>query len=72
MPLAPLRSLFPLMWFAFAITAASGTALLIADMTARLGSTVFYVKLLFVALALVTMQLIKRNVFTGEDTLSKI
>ena len=65
-PLAPLRSLFPIMWVAFAVTAASGTALLVADMTARLGSTVFYVKLLFVALALVTMQLIKRNVFTGE------
>ena len=65
--LAPLRSLFPLMWFAFAITALSGTALLVADMSARLGSTVFYVKLLFVALALTMMQLIKRSVFTGEN-----
>jgi hypothetical protein len=66
-PLAPLRSLYPLMWFAFAITAASGTALLVADMSARLHSTIFYVKLAFVALALVTMQLIKRRVFTGND-----
>ena len=67
MPLAPLRSLFPLMWFAFAITAASGTALFVADMSARLNSPIFYVKLAFVALALVTMQLIKRSVFTGND-----
>lgn len=66
-PLAPLRSLYPLMWFAFAITAASGTALLVADMSARLHSSIFYVKLGFVALALVTMQLIKRSVFTGND-----
>jgi hypothetical protein len=66
-PLAPLRSLFPLMWMAFALTALSGSALLVADMSARLGSTVFYVKLLFVALALTTMQLIKRSVFTGEN-----
>jgi hypothetical protein len=66
-PLAPLRSLFPIMWFAFAVTAASGSALLIADMTARLGSTIFYVKLMFVALALITMQLIKRSVFNTQD-----
>ena len=66
-PLSPLRSLYPLMWFAFAITAASGTALLVADMTARLASPIFYIKLSFVALALVTMQLIKRSVFTGND-----
>ena len=66
-PLAPLRSLYPLMWFAFAVTAASGTALLVADMSARLHSSIFYVKLGFVALALVTMQLIKRSVFTGND-----
>ena len=66
-PLAPLRTLFPLMWFAFGITAASGSALLVADMSARLNSPIFYVKLLFVALALVTMQLIKRSVFTGND-----
>ena len=55
------------MWFAFAVTAASGTALLVADMSARLHSSIFYVKLGFVALALVTMQLIKRSVFTGND-----
>ena len=66
-PLAPLRTLFPLMWFAFAITAASGSALLVADMSARLNSPIFYVKLLFVALALVTMQLIKRSVFNVKD-----
>jgi hypothetical protein len=55
------------MWFAFAITAASGSALLLADMSARLNSTIFYVKLLFVALALVTMHLIKRSVFNAKD-----
>ena len=66
-PLAPLRTLFPLMWFAFAITAASGSALLIADMSARLHSPIFYVKLAFVALALMTMQLIKRTVFNRKD-----
>lgn len=61
-PLAPLKRFFPLLWTAFAITALSGIALLVADATARLTSPVFYVKMIFVALALVTMQLIKVQV----------
>jgi hypothetical protein len=65
-PLAPLVRLFPLMWIAFAITALSGTALLVADATARLTSPVFYVKMLFVALAVVTLQLLKTSVFKGQ------
>lgn len=63
MAIAPLRALFPLMWLAFAVTAASGTALLVADMTARLASPVFYVKLLLVALALINLEVIRRTVF---------
>src|SRR5688572_14644587 len=66
MPLSPLRSLFPLMAFAFGIPAASGTALLIADATTRLASPVFYVKMLLVAAALVNLQMIKRTVFRGS------
>jgi hypothetical protein len=64
-PLAPLRRFFPLMWTAFAVTAVSGTALLIADATTKLASPVFYVKMVFVGLAVVTLQLIKTQVF-GE------
>ena len=66
MPLSPLRSLFPLMWVAFAITAASGTALLIADATTRLASPVFYVKMMLVALALVNLEMIRRTVSRGS------
>ena len=50
LPLAPMKRLFPVMWMAFAVTAASGTALLIADATTKLASPVFYVKMVFVAL----------------------
>lgn len=60
-PLAPLARFFPMLWTAFAVTALSGTALLVADATTRLTSPVFYVKMIFVALALVTMHLIKRQ-----------
>lgn len=61
-PLGPLRRFYPILWAAFAVTAISGTALLIADATTRLTSPVFYIKMIFVALALVIMQLLKTQV----------
>jgi hypothetical protein len=54
------------MWVAFAVTALSGLALLIADASTRLASPVFYVKMVFVALALVTLQLTKKTALSGE------
>ena len=65
LPLAPMVRLFPVMWTALAVTAASGTALLVADATTKLASPVFYVKMVFVALAVVNLQLLKMNVFRG-------
>jgi hypothetical protein len=65
-PIAPLRSLFPVMWIAFAFTAASGTALLIADATTRLASPVFYVKMLLVLLAIVVLVAIRRLAFPDK------
>jgi hypothetical protein len=51
------------MWTAFGLTAVSGTALLIADASTRLVSPVFYVKMVFVGLAVATLELIKRQAF---------
>lgn len=62
-PLAPLGRLFPAMWFGFAVTAASGLALLVADPVTRLSQAIFYVKLLFVALAVANMQMLWTRVF---------
>src|SRR5690349_4294780 len=62
-PLTPLRGLFRLMWMAFALTAASGICLLIADAHTKLASPIFYVKMVFVALALVNVTIIRRTVF---------
>ncbi len=64
-PLAPLRRLFPLLWVAFGVTALSGTALLVADATTKLASPVFYVKMIFVGLALANLQLLKMRVFSN-------
>ena len=62
LPLAPMIRLFPVMWAAFAINALSGTALLIADATTKLTNPVFYVKMVFIALALINLWLVKTRV----------
>jgi hypothetical protein len=66
-PVGPLLRLFPVIWAAFVITALSGTVLLMADATAKLSSPVFYVKMLFIVLALVTMQMVKKRVITDPQ-----
>ena len=63
LPLSPMVRLFPTMWAAFVVAAASGTALLIADATTKLAQPIFWAKLLFVALAVVNMQMIRTRVF---------
>ena len=70
LPLAPMVRFFPLMWAAFGIAALSGTALLVADATTRLAQTVFWVKLLFVLLAMINLQMIRTRVF-GDPLLDQ-
>ena len=62
-PLSPMARLFPFIWAAFGVTAVSGTILLLTDATAKLSSPVFYIKMLFIALALANLQLLKKRVF---------
>jgi len=67
LPVAPLEKLFGLMWAGFWINAVSGTALLIADATTKLMNPVFYIKLVFVALAVTNMVLIRRRITQATD-----
>ena len=62
-PMTPLKKLFPLMWIGFGINAFSGTLLLIADASTKMTNPVFYVKLLFIALAVVNIQALNKHVF---------
>lgn len=64
-PLSPLVRFYPTMWAAFAVTTLSGIALLMADATTKLAQPVFYVKLLFVALAVVNLQLLRTRVLAN-------
>jgi len=62
LPLAPMIRFFPVMWAAFAINALSGIALVIADATTKLTNPVFYVKMVFIALAVINLWLVRTRV----------
>ena len=66
-PLSSLTRFFPFIWLAFGLTAVTGVILLIADAEAKLASPVFYVKLVFIVLALITLHLLKRRIFADPN-----
>lgn len=59
--LSPLERLFPVMWFGFWINALSGTALFIADAPHKATQATFLIKLVFVALGMLTIQRLRRS-----------
>ena len=63
MPVAPLRMLFRVVWAGFWLSLITGSTLFAAYATMRGTSPVFYAKLLFVALGVSTVVLIRRAVF---------
>jgi hypothetical protein len=65
--LSSLIRFFPFIWAAFGVTALSGFILLISDAESKLRSPVFYIKLVFIILALINLQLLKKRVFAKAD-----
>lgn len=70
LPLVPMKTLFPLMWAAFGLTAFSGVVLLMTDMS-KLTLPVFAVKLTFIALAVINLQLLYKRVFNDPQADTK-
>ena len=62
-PLTSLERTFWLMWVGFALNAATGSLLFISDATKHASNPAFYVKLVFVALAVVTLRRIWNQAF---------
>jgi hypothetical protein len=56
------------MWAGFALNAATGTLLFISDATKHAANPAFYVKLVFVALAVATLARIWRRVFRARKS----
>ena len=52
-PVAALRPLFPIMWWAFALNFLTGIVLFMSDATTKTGQRMFYIKLAMIALAFV-------------------
>jgi len=66
-PLASLDKLFRLVWAGFALAAATGALLFIADATKHASNPAFFVKLAFVGGGVVTVVLVRRRVFHGQQ-----
>ena len=61
-PLMEMQRFFPVIWIGFWLNAASGVILLIGFPTKALTNPVFFVKMLFIALGLVGLRLIRNRV----------
>jgi len=62
LPLKPMERFFPVLWAGFWVNAITGTILLAADATTKLRNPDFYVKMAFIALALVNLKMIRNRV----------
>jgi hypothetical protein len=65
-PLPSMLGMFPVAWVALGVTTVSGLILLGADASNKLAAPIFYIKMLFVILALVCTQQVKRVVTAGD------
>lgn len=65
--LAPLGRLFPILWLGFWMNAITGTILVMQDATNKLLNIDFYTKMVFIALALVVLRMIKTRVFLNPQ-----
>jgi hypothetical protein len=67
LPIKPLKSLITPMWTGFGINAVTGVLLLTAYPTKDLTNPDFFIKLVFVALGVITMQRMHTHVFGDPD-----
>jgi hypothetical protein len=62
-PIKALERTYPLMWAGFAVNLTTGSLLFISDAVKHFSNPVFFVKLAFIAVALVLLKQIRRRVF---------
>ena|SRR5438046_134260 len=61
--LAAMEKFLPVLWIGFWVNAITGTILLGVDATHKLANPDFYVKMVFIALAVISLRMLKTNVF---------
>ena len=67
LPVEPMKKFFPVMWFGFWVNAASGVVLVMIDATSMLTNPLFYIKIGFIALAMICGRLIATQIFRKPD-----
>lgn len=67
-PRVSIAGLYRVMWLGFGINAVSGILLLVAYPAKALTNVVFYTKMLLIGLALVALEGLRKEVFTGAPT----
>lgn len=65
--LGPMRRYFPILWLGFWANAVTGTILVMQDAVSKMRNVDFYVKMIFIALALVVLRMIKNSVFADPN-----
>lgn len=70
LPLKPLKRLFGVMWFGLALNILTGAFLVLAYPTKEITNPDFYIKLTFMALAVITMWKLNTQVF-NDNSLSE-
>src|SRR5262249_50701861 len=65
--LGPMERLFPILWLGFWLNAVTGTVLVMQDATSKMTNPDFYAKLIFIALALVSLRMIRNRVFADPQ-----
>src|SRR5436309_15949890 len=67
LPLSTLSKFLPIFWAAFWVNALTGTILLAADATTKMTNPDFFIKMGFIALAIVTQRLIQKRIFGDPE-----
>ena len=65
--LAPLEKYMPILWVGFWSNAITGTMLMLSDISIKLTNPDFYVKMVFIGLALVNLRMIRNHVFRDPN-----
>ena len=63
LPLAPMEKFLPILWVGFWVNAITGVVLVVADATTKLSNPDFYVKMIFIALAVINLRMLRNRVF---------
>src|SRR5438093_8385827 len=63
LPLAPMEKFLPILWVGFWVNAVTGVVLVVVDATTKLSNPDFYVKMVFIALAVINLRMLRNRVF---------